>query len=351
MGADLAPTNCFKAIGPKLEAKGVETVSVLGAGKPFEGSTGTVKGAVRDADLVVLGLSSSPERAKLEMVVAEFAREAGIPYGFYSDMALCPFRTWLCDLARNTSFIVGLLPTSEELAEMYPQARVYPSGNPLRGTMAFPELSRDVVREKLGVKPHEKLIVAPGGKFPAGNFQLWGLLIETLEVLKRKEDIVLLLAPHPGDAGARAIDKESGVPLNIYKEMTGETSVRTLYNMMPTPVATAGADLVVDFTGDTSVRAAMLRIPLLNVTTEILLRRFERETGSRQLETIENGSGFNFIKGTAGRSSGEIVYALLFDEELRGQLRARQEIAYPIPANPEEPTKLMIDALMKELAG
>jgi hypothetical protein len=313
----------------------VRTVTIVGGGKPIELSEEKIRGVVTGAHVLLLGLSSSTERARVEMVAAKIARAANIPFGFYSDMALCPFRPWLDDLAKDASFICGMLPEDvSSLGSMYPKAKYFNTGNPFRTDMAFPSITREAVREQLGIKLHEKLILAAGGKFATGNFQIWGLLLEELQNFEDREDVVVMLSPHPGDRTLHAIDKGSGKSLPLYSEMGEETAIRTLYAVMPTPVAVAGADLVVDFTGDTSIRSAYLRIPLVNITSELMLSRFEKETGSRAIETADNGSGVHFPTSFSEGNLLELVRSLLNPTTERAKgLREAQERAYPIPTD------------------
>ncbi len=349
VGADAAPTNCFNLLESafRSQANPPHINKIVGGGAPIPLSDTEIVNAVGESDLLVLGLSSQANSVKKELVAAHAAISAGVPYGFYSDMALCPFRPWLQGvLAKGASFLVGLLPDdTASLMSMYPNAQYLSTGNPFRGDMAFPIFTRDEVRRKLGIQADEKLIIACGNKFAAGNFQVWGLLLEALESAEYREKVVVMIAPHPGDSTLRAIDSTTGSELPLYRELLAETSVRTLYRAMPTPDAVAGADVVVDFTGDTSVRSAYQRIPLINITTEALLKRFEKETTSRDIETVKNGAGFHLPFFSATHLRDAIAQLLNKDSDMAIALREKQAVTYPIPANQHASHDALVGAL------
>ncbi len=345
IGGDVAPTNCFKAL-EAIFPDAFKVPAILGGGKPILLSESEIELAVNKADVLLLGLSASPESVQTELWAARAALKAGIPYGYYSDMALCPFRPWLKgEIADNASFVVGLLPEDmAELHKMYPQAHCVNTGNPLHAAMAFPAKCRDTIRGELGVTSDEKLILVAGNKFAAGNFQILSLVLETLERFPGSKYLVMFL-PHPGDSTLRAIDKMTGSPLPLYSEMLDESSVRTLYATMPTPIAMAGADLVVDFTGDASVRAAYLRIPLINVVTEILLNRFEKEVGSRIVTTLKNGAGFGLPEFSTACLWDTITQLLNPSSKKAQNLYQAQVVAYPVPKDQNIPFQAIIEVI------
>ncbi len=308
---------------------------------------------VKQSDLLLLGMSSSPEFAESEILAGTIAQDSGIPYGFYSDMSLCPYRAregaWFQNLAKNASFLFGLLPTDiRTITSIFPSARCVNTGNPLRDAMAFPTLSRHEVREKLGIKLDEKFILAPGGKFAAGNSLIWMLIINALHGSELKEDAVVVFSPHPGDTVLRTVDSASGKKLNIYEEIVTDSPIRAQYvtkDVLPTLDMVAGADVVIEFTGSASVCAAYQRIPLIHVTPEVWLNRFRKESGEAMIETLGVGAGI-LVKNI---SECELMFSIreLIDSSstTARQLKIAQERAYPVPTSHTASLAALVSAI------
>ncbi len=264
---DAAPSQCFDQLELALRSKsdGIKTIKITGNGRPITNSRTEIVESVKQSNLLLLGMSSAPEFAESEIIVGAIARDLGIPYGFYSDMPLCPYRArtgaWFQDLAESASFLFGLLPSdTRRIGSIFPNARSVNTGNPLRDTMAFPSLSRKEVREKLGIKAHEKLILAPGGKFVAGNSTIWTLIINALFASEFRKSAVVILSPHPGDTALRTVDSASGKKLNFYEEIVADSPIQARYvtkDVLTTLDMVAGADLVIEFTGSTSICACV----------------------------------------------------------------------------------------------
>lgn len=359
VGHDTAPSECMDKLEEAIhyEIPSLTVHKIVGHGKPIETSEKELAEAVKSSDLVILGLSSSPEFARAEVFAGTIARAHGVPYGFYSDMPLCVFRAregaWFESLAREASLIIGLLPPQvADLHRLLPHAKAVRTGNPIRDAMAFPARSREMVRDALGVAEHEKLILAPGGKFAAGNCAIWSLLVDAVALSKWKEATTLVISPHPGDTALRAIDSVTHRNLDIYKEVVDESPIRVVYatkDILPTLEMVVGADVVVEVTGSASVCAAYLRVPVLHIAPELWVSRITKEMGDFRVETEETGAGVRVRENSPRIIRDYLETVLELGSTLREDLRKAQEVAYPRPQSLHESMSKIVNVLKDEL--
>ena len=107
---DAAPSRAFSKLAPVLQESGFDADLLVGDGKPL--IEGEIINLVERANIVVLGMSSSENLARPEILAGETAKKWGIPYGFYGDVRRCWARAragaWFEDLASRTSFYFGI---------------------------------------------------------------------------------------------------------------------------------------------------------------------------------------------------------------------------------------------------
>ncbi len=336
VGHDAAPSNCFGRLARVLEERGFKVVSFLGHGKPRTNTNEEVVGAVTGANVVLLGFSSTAELSESAIVAGQAAQAGGIPFGFYGDIPLCwtlgREGKWFNALARHASFYCGVAPSDPaEAQKIFPKARFVDTGNPLRDEeMAFPKFTRGEVRAKLGLAPEEKAILLTTLKSPGCNLAMLGILIEALAGMKNP-NLRLLVSPHPGDRTPFAVDpepKENPKPLGLYEELLSYSPVpgrlidRTLLTgseLVP------GMDLIVEFGSSLGLEAGFHEIPVLTFAPEVVLRRFEKATGTRVTESVTQGLSVPVDRGDPTALAKTI--ALLLDPKswealtLRGHQR------------------------------
>lgn len=336
---DAAPSGCFSRLEPVLRERGFEVELFVGAGKPLVQSVKRIEQATSVSTIVLLGMSSSAELAEPELVAGRSALEAGIRYGFYGDVPRCWARArpgaWFEELASSTSFYLGITDNDAEGArEVFTSALCVGTGNPLREDMAFPRLTREDVRKKLGVSDEHKLILASGDKFAAGNMVTWATLIGTILRFKEQE-IQLLLTLHPGDR----------TDLKLYDELVELSSVPT--RIIPRDVLTGsemipGVDLVVDFGGSIGIEAAYSRVPVISLEFEVLFISLERKNGNRLREAVEAGAAM----GVDPAGLEEAIRLLLGPEGV-ANMKKRQETSYPKPIERGVALKRIADAITR----
>src|SRR3989338_1259507 len=86
---DIAPSSAFELLAAELRNRGHAVTDLLGDGKVFPDTFEVVQREVRKASVVVVGMSSSAELAKPEMVACEEATRGGVSFGFYGDTYHC----------------------------------------------------------------------------------------------------------------------------------------------------------------------------------------------------------------------------------------------------------------------
>lgn len=350
---DAAPSSCFDALGTSLRAtyNGLKVSTAIGNGKPIVGlSDDDLKHMVQSSHFLLLGMSSSSKFAEIEIKAGEWAREAGIPYGFYSDVTYATHRAteglWFHELAQDAQLVLGLLPKTG-ISGIFPKAHCVNTGNPLREETAFQKISRAESRNRLEIRDDQILIIAPGGKFAAGNSAIWILLLETLSRIPEREKFVVVMTPHPGDTTLRAYDRLTDKNLPIYAEICEDAPVRTLYvtrDTMTTSEVLAGADLVVEFTTSTSIEAAYQRIPVISVMLQSWLTRFEKESGLHTVEAVGSGASIP-VYGDIREFECTILNLIDKNGHVYQNVISAQESAYPIPSKRGEALSMMVEEI------
>src|SRR3989344_292805 len=165
IGRDAAPSKAFGRVAEELEKRDVECAAFLGGGKPITASNEQILANIKVSNFVMIGMSSSSELAKEEVLAATAASALGIPLGFYSDTFGSYQRPWFQEFRAKASLLL-VLNEQEKVAaqELYPNAEVAVAGNHEWEDACFPRLSREEVREKLGVTEDETLVFLPGHK-------------------------------------------------------------------------------------------------------------------------------------------------------------------------------------------
>lgn len=334
---DAAPSGCFKRLEPILKEWGLNVSLIVGNGKPLTTSADEITHAASHGNVVVLGMSSSLELAQPEIAAGEAALNAGVPYGFYGDIRRCWGRArngaWFERLAPNAAFYFGVTQyDSDSAREVFPNAKLFGTGNPLREEMAFPRFTREAVRAKLNIAPEEKLVLAPGGKFAAGNMASWVITMEALSLLATKDQhFQLALATHPGDRTPCAVDATTQTEMKLYEELVSFSPIPVQVvskNILTTSDMVPGADIIVEFGSSIGIEGAYQGIPVVTLGFEILFRRTEQTNGTRTLEMVGDGLS-ELVVADASKLAGTIRRLLTPDGF--AQMRARQLELCPKP--------------------
>lgn len=337
VGRDAAPSSCFKRLEPILKERGFDVNLIIGEGKPIAKTAEEIALAASRASVVILGMSSSFELAQPEIVAGNAARNAGVPYGFYGDVLRCWARArkgaWLEELASGATFYFGVTQADADAARgVFPKAQLIGTGNPLREEMAFPRFTREEIRTKLNVTLEEKLVLAPGGKFAAGNMASWVVVMDALSLLARDGKVFqLVLATHPGDRTPHAIDAATQKEMKLYEELVSFSPVPARIvgkDVLTTSDMVPGADIIVEFGSSIGIEGAYQNIPVVSLGFDILFCRLEQMSGTRTLEVV--GDGLSELVMADASKLAETIQNLLRPEGF-ARMRARQQELCPKP--------------------
>lgn len=335
---DAAPSGCFKHLESVLKERGFSVDLIIGEGKPIVKTAEEIMLATSHANIVILGMSSSLELAQPELVAGKTANNSGIPYGFYGDVRRCWARArtgaWFESLASNTAFYFGVSQEDANAAhEVFPNAKLIGTGNPLREEMAFPRFTREEIRSKLNILPKEKFVLAPGNKFAGGNMASWTILMEALSLLTTdNQSFQLILATHPGDRTPYSIDTATQKEMRLYDELVSLSPVPARIvgkDILTTSDMVPGADIIVEFGSSIGIEGAYQSVPVISLGFETLFGRLKQASGTRMLEAVEDGVS-KLVVADASKLANEI--RILLTPDGFASMQERQKTIYPKPA-------------------
>lgn len=361
VGRDQAPAGALKKVQEYLaslsnDGNSYKVLDFLGDGQFTKESVGE---RVLTADVLLVGMSSSADLAEKEICAAETAVRAHTPFGFYADTFGCYKRPWFAKLRDKASFVFVVDKKEAESArELFPNAKVVASGNPMWEDFFTPKLSREEVRERLGVEDGQRMILCPGGKLLAVNMQHFGGVISAAHMLgMNPKDWKIVLAIHPGDGnydGLYKLEKKKDSDEyehkrieNIYKDLAEYSKVPVVVvpkSQMPTPHIIPGCDVVVESASTIGIEVVCQRKPVTEFFTETALNRLEETGIGRSYELCEQG-----VAREVSYNPAELANAILDLVVYDGfrEMRKRQEEYYPPPSEKGEAIRKMVATLVE----
>lgn len=334
---DVAPSQALKMIEKELMTRDLSVWSYLGNGGEITADPSDIAATIRNSDVVLLGMSSSEKLATEEIAAAEAALEHRTPYGFYADIYKCVRRPWFERVREGASFVFVINSDEATAArELFPNAKVVISGNPLWEDFFMPKRPREEVREKLEVASDETMVLCPGGKSAVVNILHWGGVIEALSDLSTDpKHWKIFLALHPGDK----------TPPDFYQDLVTHSRVPAKIvakEFLSSSEMLSGCDLVIESCSTIGIEAACLRKPVISYLSEIALGRLEKGSGSRSWELC--------VLGVAEEVRGEPMQLAncvgnLLDYGGAASLLVRQAEVYPEPPERGSAVRKMIATL------
>ncbi|QQG45465.1 MAG: hypothetical protein HYW89_00810 [Candidatus Sungiibacteriota bacterium] len=317
----------------------------LGYGKPSKASIEEIISAVKQAAVVVLGMSNPADNAVVEIVAAKAALDQGIPFGFYCDIYGCHYRPWFEEFRNSASFLFQISDSEAASAQkLFPKAEVVASGNPIWEEWFLPLSSYEEVRAELGVGLDEKLIVLSGSKSPYTNMPMVIGVMEALHVPhKMYRKFQVLLSLHPSDVTLNpqndltdslikypepkiyyeeaAVTRYCGVPFRV---IPGDR--KSGIGGMSTSRLIVGSDLVIGPASTSEVEAAHRRKPAVSYLSCYSRGRNPESYGQEEWQPAVLGASI----GVYGDPTHlwQVIAGLLFYDGYVGQKRL-QEREYP----------------------
>lgn len=335
VGQMMAPSIAFTTLAEHLTTKGVQTLSLIGAGKST--NLKNLDSLVENADVVLIGISGPKELAREELIAAEIATVQNIPYGFYSD-TYDVFRAPLINRKLKSRAAFLFVPCEEEREEakkIFPNAEIIASGNPTWEDFFSPKYSKKQVRDLLMIKRKEKAVLCSLGTVFEINMKILKALDAALTQIRniniRSKVIVGI---HPGDQNYR---KDH---LIYTKNFQAKVPMRFITrDEMPTMDIIPGADYVVDTPGSSiGINAACLRKPVICYCSEIALDNLEKSTTKKLWRPCKLG-----VMKPVNDPNG---LAYEFHQDF-GQMIKRQKEVYPKPAQKGRAIKIMTETLQR----
>lgn len=327
VATDTAPKAAFARLEPALKEAGIEISSL-----------------VKDADVILAGMSSSLKLAEKELEAVEIAETDGKPFGFYADTYGTIRRPWFERFRKSASFVFVINDNEAIDAKgIFPNAKVVISGNPMWEDFFNPKLSRAEARAKLEVVEDCKVVLCPGGKNFIINILHFGAVIDAmnraadnLKYRNKNNNFKVVFALHPGDQNKMEayadLSKYSRVPVFIMTKEHASTSL-----ILP------GCDLVVESASTLGIEAACQRIPVIDYFTETALSRLEEATGSREWDLCKAGAAIRVLD----TDTLEAGIVLLVENSKIVTLQVRQEMAFPKPPEKGAAIRAMVRTLQE----
>lgn len=340
VGHMMAPSIAFTALAQHLTTKGIQTLSLIGGGKPTNLSPSAISVLVESADVVLIGMSAPEELAREETLSALSAELRNTPFGLYADTYDVFRRPWfdkrLKILRENASFLfVPGEKEKEEARKLFPNAEIVASGNPTWEDFFSPRFSREEVRQRLMIRRDEKAVLCSIGTILENNLTMLEALDTALTAEKNRRFFwKVIVGIHPGDQNYR------NDPAIYAKSFRANVPMRFVArDEMPTMDIIPGADYVVDTPGSSiGVNAACLLIPVICYCSEAALNELEKSIAKKSWRPCELGVMLP-------------VYSLdklagAFNRDFTAMIERQKEV-YPAPAQKGQAVRIMAETLQK----
>lgn len=283
---DIAPSTAFGAIAPVLQGtlgNDYEVKTILGKGKDISLTDEQIAHEASSAKLLMVGMSAPGKNARQELVALAAADASGVRYGFFADTFGCHNRPWFADFRQDARFVFVVGKNDESSARnLFPNAIVDVSGNPVWEGFFTPSTNRDEVRTKLGVPDDAKMILCSAHKDVAITFGTMMVVVDALSSVRKNIPIIPIMSPHPSDQN----------PPEFYESLVklGNVGLRIVYKSeMGGSDLLVGSDLLIQVASTLGVEAACQRKPVIDVMSEVALNRNVETFGQREWALCEAG--------------------------------------------------------------
>lgn len=342
---DAAPSRALGLVKNALLGRVVSVSSHIDLQTPLVNPLDKILDDVRDSNLLVLGMSCSPELAEEEISAAKGALSAGVPFGFYADLFGTSSRAWFATFREKARFVFVM---SEEEAVMtrriFPNAEVVASGNPILEGAFFVSRPAAETRSLLRVGSEDLMIYCTAGKDLEANRAHFKGVVEAIWRLAEQSHWIVFFMLHPKD-------KNDPSSYADFAQVEGvDARVVTVNEMKALDLtfleAIAACDIMVASVSTSGVEAACLRKPVVDFLPPIVVQRMIEQTSSDVWPPCKFGVS-RLVMG----DPDELTLAirdLMFGDGFRA-MRARQEACFPVPQVRGAAVKTMTETLLKML--
>ena len=217
----LNTTLAFEALKKSLIEAG-DTVELYASTMPPVSETvQKIKDDVEWADIVLVGMASSPELAAGELVAVTQANTLGKPFGLFADKSgVIAGRDWFTPVRDRASFVFIQFEDDVELAQKTcPHAAVVVTNHPKNEDAAAVNIPPEQIRARLGISQAASMVFVPGTKTLDICLEVLGLVKEAFALSSRPE-FTVVFGQHPGDQndvsnydgfGAVVVPKSAGI--------------------------------------------------------------------------------------------------------------------------------------------
>lgn len=339
VGYDIAPSMAFELISSDFGP--ADVVLFAGHGKPMHVSLDDILERACSADVVLCGMSSPRENAETEIAALEIAYQNGVPLGLYADTFGAVYREWFTMHADKVNFVF-VINEKEALSarQIYKNAHVFVSGNPVVEQVFFPKVTSGEARARLGISDETSLILSPGHKFDVFTLPLWACVADAAEQLLESygnNATVVIASVHPGD---ERYQKNPHCYDRLVQYAKGRVRLVTR-DEISTQDILPGADIVVTTLSTSDQEAACQRIPVLEFLPSVAKGRLEENFGTQTWEPCELG----FAVETNPESLAQDLALYLYEDRFRNDLRRRQEKCFPKPESPGQSVRIIVNAI------
>lgn len=341
VGQMVATSRAFERLAPKLQEEGCDVSFFLAhGGNLLRERWEEMQKAVESAEALVVGVGDKEENAREEVAACDIAVAQNIPFGFFADTYDVIARPWLRKFVKEECFIFVINSSEKEKAQkLFPNAKVVVSGNPTWEDFFFPKLTREEVRNKLGVKPEEKMLLIPMGKDAVINSIHINAVIEAVYPLKFFRIFAALHLGHRKYDGGVNASEVYGTFAKLRNVEFVTKDIMSTSDMLP------GCDLVVEFASTVGIEAACQRIPVIDYFPSIILDWLESVIGKRTWEPCELGiAKAVYVPDDLYIAIHELVF--LPGSKAAVALKQRQEEVYPKPQERGSSVRIMTSIIL-----
>lgn len=273
LAVDVGPCKNLDFVSKALEEEGCEVIRCLGYGRPDTiTNIYAVLESVRRQDVLVTGMSSSPELAALEMQALR-AAPGYCARVLFADTFSVVGRPWFKELRNEVDLVI--VPDEGEIrAVTGSTGSFFAGGVPLWEQFACKPGEREEYRGRLGVAEDVFLAMVVGGKKTEINVELFTAASEQVRkaACRQARDFQVVLSIHPGDRTDPSAYQGIG-------EISPLGASETL----------KASDLVICSYSTLSIEAACIGVPAIDYLTVAARNRFRENTGTADWPPIVRG--------------------------------------------------------------